>query len=686
MKRTLFSLALVAFCLASIQACQQEQPSDKTPEQTEEKTEDPQQPEDPTPDDPTPDDPTPEDPSPLDEALIPQMVDIPAGSFTMGSDTASGEDYDEYPAHTVTLDAFRMSACEITNLQYEAFDPDHKTIRVERDDAISKKDDQAVVDVSWNDATAYCAWLSEQTGKHFRLPTEAEWEYACRAGTNTPYYTGNTLPANMQKAQQTNRNLEAVNLTVGKTEPNAFGLYDMHGNVEEWCQDWYGPYSAEAQTNPGGPSKGLYRITRGGSHNTPVKYLRSANRMAATPDDFHLQIGFRIVESDITPVLSSPSSSVPRNMQDVSQDAFWSSSSMKASEQDPFFLEPIPFVVEPTDGTPFYGHNHQPAVTWCNNGDLLAIWYSTKDENGREMEVVASRLRKDASEWEPASTFFKVPDRNMTGSALGRLSDGTLIHMNGVANSGDWQNLALCARRSFDNGATWTDPVLVEPKHEKRHQVIAGTIVLKDGTVVQCCDASAESTGGSAIHLSKDNGVTWADQWDGKFPAFSASKPGSTIAGIHVGIVELSDGSLLTMGRSTSYDKVSMPKSVSNDQGKTWNYYTTEFPAIGSGQRLVLLRLTEGPIMMASFGENGLFVTLSEDEGQTWSTPKLLTDGVTRTLDGGAHTGTFTMDATHAEPKGYFCGTQTPDGTIHLLSSRIHYRFNLAWIRQQKES
>jgi hypothetical protein len=80
--------------------------------------------------------------------------------------------------------------------------------------------------------------------------------------------------------------------------------------------------------------------------------------------------------------------------------------------------------------------------------------------------------------------------------------------------------------------------------------------------------------------------------------------------------------------------------------------------------------------------DNGMTIFLSEDEGKTWSSGKLLTDGVSRTLDGGAFTGTFTMDADHAEPKGYFCGTQTPDGTIHLLSSRIHYRFNLAWIRQ----
>lgn len=635
--------------------------------------------------DPTPEpEPEPEpDPDPVDPALLPAMVDIPAGQFQMGTQGASGQDYDEAPAHSVSVSAFRMSACEITNVQYEAFDPEHKTIRTEREEGISKKDDQAVVDVSWNNAVAYCAWLSKQTGKNYRLPTEAEWEYACRAGTTTPYYTGNSLPSEMQKAQQTNRNLTNVNLSVGKATPNAFGLYDMHGNVEEWCLDWYGPYSADTQTNPGGPSDGLYKVTRGGSHNTPVKYLRSANRSAATPDDFHLQIGFRVVESDTQPVYSTPSTVVPACMANVKQDKVWSASSMASSSDPAFFAEPMPFVVAPTDGTPFYSHNHQPAITWCDNGDLLAIWFTTVEENGREMEVVGARLRHGASAWEPASTFFKVPDRNMTGSSLCHLPDGTLLHMNGVANSGDWQNLALCMRQSKDNGATWTKPVLVEPQHAVRHQVIAGPIVLKDGSIIQLCDGTADGSGPTAVHLSKDNGKTWADQWDGKRPIFAFDEPGNSIAGIHAGIVELKDGSLMALGRGLNLNNSGKtPKSVSTDKGKTWNFSVTDWPLIGSGQRQVMLRLTEGPIMFASFGSNGLFVTLSEDEGKTWSTPKLLTDGKTRTLDGGAFTGTFTMDASHSEPKGYFAGTQTPDGTIHLISSRIHYRFNLAWIKQ----
>ena len=600
---------------------------------------------------------------------LPQMVEIPGGTFIMGTAGARGFDYDEAPAHSVTVSAFSMSRCEITNRQFEEFRPGHKEMR--GDEGFSPNDNDAVINVTWEDAAAYCEWLSRSTGENYRLPTEAEWEYACRAGTETAFYTGDALPEDMQKQQKNNRDLQWVSLEVGKTTPNAFGLFDMHGNVEEWCLDWYGPYREEAQTNPGGPSSGLYRVTRGGSHNTPVEFLRSANRSAATPDAAHNMLGFRVVKSSTraSDLETYPAiAPLPRYAKDVKQEkACWESAT-----SSPRFEEPIYFTLKPTDGTVYYSHNHQPAVTWCDNGDLLAIWYTCEAEAGREMEVVASRLRRGANEWEPASFFFKVPDRNMTGSSLLHLPDGTLLHTNGVGRAGEWQNLALCVRRSTDNGATWSTPLLAEPRHVKRHQVIAGPIVLSDGTLVQLCDAEAGGNGGTSIHISEDKGYTWSD-------------PMGTIAGIHAQIVELKDGSLMALGRGDAIDG-RMPCSISTDKGKTWTCSASPFPPIGSGQRHVLLRLNEGPILLASFSgpdkrdNAGLFVSISRDEGNSWSAPKLLTDGKSRTLNGGAHTGTFTMSATQAEPAGYFCGTQTPDGTIHLLSSAVHYRFNLAWV------
>ena len=625
----------------------------------------------------------------------PRMVEIPAGYFWMGSE-GWNHNYDESPVHKVTFrKSFRMSETEITNAQFEEFMPEHRALRGK--DGLSFEDDEAVVNVSYDDATAYCRWLSEKSGKDFRLPTEAEWEYACRAGTYTLFHTGDGLPESMQKNQKTERDLVSVSLATARSEPNGFGLYDMHGNVEEWCLDWYGPYPEADQTDPAGHSSGIYRVTRGGSHNTPADFLRSANRSAAIPYDRHSQIGFRIVEGEADFTYLDTKENSGRK---ISQRKY----SWKRKTDEPFWTPPVPFVVSPSDGTPFYRHNHQPAITWCDNGDLLAIWFSCDAESGREMVVLGSRLRKGSSAWSEAELFFKVPDRNMTGSSLLHLPDGRLMHMNGVSNSGDWQNLAMCVRFSDDNGMTWSAPELAAPVHTKRHQVIAGPIITADGRIIQCCDAGPGSHDGTAIHISHDNGRSWNDPWDGApMPSFDEVESGSTIAGIHAGIVELKDGSLMTLGRGNTLTdpegRRHMPKSISKDGGRTWTYHRSGLPPIDGGQRLVLMRLKEGPIMLVSFTDHpqrtpekerglifngsrgyGMYVALSFDEGRTWPVRKLMTDGTERMLDGGAWTKQFIMDAGHAEPRGYLAGVQSPDGTIHILSSRLHYRFNLEWI------
>ena len=518
--------------------------------------------------------------------------------------------------------SFRMSPTEITNAQYEAFDPSHKAYRGYK--GFSKADDEAVIMVSWEEADAYCAWLSRKTGRTFRLPTEAEWEYACRAGSSTKYNTGDTFPEDQWKVQENTRDKVPVSLQVAQFAPNAWGLYDMHGNVEEWCLDRV---------------DGQYRAVRGGSHNTPVEFLATDYRSASIPEDRSVLLGFRIVED------------LPR-------------STAPGQTGAPFFAEPLPYVIPPVDGSPFYSHNHQPAVTWLPDGRLLAIWFSTDAEAGREMVVLQSTF--DGENWQPATLFCKVPGRNMTGSALLTLDNGDLLHFQGVGDAGEWKDLALALRR-WNNGS-WSPLQYIEPEHAVRHQVIAGPIVTKDGRILLCCDAGPDGEAGTALHVSKDGGKTWKDT-------------GSIIKGIHAGLVELKDGRLMALGRGNAIDG-RMPLSISADGGRTWIYRASEFPPIGSGQRLVLRRLQEGPLMLCSFGESGLYVALSYDEGACWPVKKLLTDGKTRTLDGGAWTGTFTLDATHAEPKGYLACTQSPDGTIHLLSSRVHYRFNLAWIEQ----
>jgi formylglycine-generating enzyme required for sulfatase activity len=170
-------------------------------------------------------------------------------------------------------------------------------------------DNQPVVLVSWYDAIEYCNWRSREEGlgpaymrngdsvtwdrsaDGYRLPTEAEWEYACRAGSMTAYSTGGSITTG-----QANYEWKAGKTSdVGSYAPNSWGLYDMHGNVREWCWDWRGPYSGGVQTDPEGPPSGTNRIERGGSWNTSGRNLRSAYRGSGTPSYRSYSLGFRLV-------------------------------------------------------------------------------------------------------------------------------------------------------------------------------------------------------------------------------------------------------------------------------------------------------------------------------------------------------------------------------------------------------
>jgi formylglycine-generating enzyme len=380
---------------------------------------------------------------------------------------------------------------------------------------------------------------------------------------------------------------------------------------------------------------------------------------------------------------------------------------------NPFFAGPIPFVLRPSDpGEPFHSHNHQPSITWLANGDLLAIWYSTRDESGPELTVLASRLRSGGEAWDASSEFFKARNRNMHGSSIFHDGNGAVYHFNGMGPDGGrgWANLALLMRVSRDNGVTWTTPRVIGPEIKGRHQVISGTIMTKAGVLIQNCDAVPGGNGGTALHISMDGGRTWTDPGNGKpDPRFVQGGTGEgTIAGIHAQAVELSDGRLMALGRGDTIEG-QMPMSLSSDLGNTWTYHSSVFPPIGGGQRLVLKRLREGPLLFVSFTSgnrrqpesngmtfvdqagrefigHGMHAALSFDDGASWPVRKLLTPGAGE-FDGGAHTGRFTATPTRAEHAGYLAATQSPDGIIHLISSRLHYRFNLAWLMEgAKES
>ncbi len=417
---------------------------------------------------------------------------------------------------------------------------------------------------------------------------------------------------------------------------------------------------------------------------------------------------FMVQEKDgkVAEVLPLVEDTPPQWAKDVSRKKADWSGGPKADEA--VFEGPIPFVITPTDtGETFLKHNHQPSITWLDNGDLLAIWYTTGEEKGTELTVLASRLRKGKHVWDPSSVFFKAPNRNMHGSGILRDDSGKLYHLNGMAREGamGWDKLAFLMRTSIDHGVTWSQPVVAGPEYKGRQQIISGGIINKQGVILQNCDAVPGSEGGTALQISTDHGLTWSDPGAGKpTPDFKAGGTGEgTIAGIHAGIVELTDGRIMALGRGNSIDG-KMPRSISANLGKTWTYDASPFPPIGSGQRLVLKRLKEGPLLLVSFTSAdrkqpratglmftdtkgggyicyGMYAALSLDDGKTWPYRRLLTPG-SGTYDGGAWTSTFTATPDQAEHAGYLACTQTPDGIIHLISSRLHYRFNLAWLKK----
>ena len=224
----------------------------------------------------------------------PEMVILAAGKFLMGSRRSVREG----PQHSVTISRpFALSIHEITFAEYDTFAK--ATGRQLPDDSDWGRGDQPVIYVSWEDATAYAHWLSEQTGQHYRLPTEAEWEYAARGTSMTAYSFGDD-PSRLGEYAWFGSNSGGKTQPVGKKKPNVWGLYDMHGNAWEWVEDdWHRNYDGA----PGDgrawirEPRGSGRVFRGGSWFDVVQYCRSAYRYFKSPDFRNSRLGFRLSRS-----------------------------------------------------------------------------------------------------------------------------------------------------------------------------------------------------------------------------------------------------------------------------------------------------------------------------------------------------------------------------------------------------
>ena len=222
-----------------------------------------------------------------------RMLLIPAGEFLMGSpDSDSDALTHEKPQHRVKLTRpFYLGVCAVTQEEYERV--------MGKNPSRFQGDPQRPVEtVSWNDAVEFCRRLSENEGKQYRLPTEAEWEYACRAGTTTKWCFGDS-ESQLGEYAWYDENSGGTTHPVGEKKPNAWGVYDMHGNVWEWCADWYeaGYYSASPADDPQCPSSGDVRVLRGGSWLIFPGGSRSAFRLGSAPDDRSRDNGFRLART-----------------------------------------------------------------------------------------------------------------------------------------------------------------------------------------------------------------------------------------------------------------------------------------------------------------------------------------------------------------------------------------------------
>lgn len=648
-------------------------------------------------------------PQPFTNSIGMKMRYIEKGSFIMGAQpdsfhigkpTSMSKDApsaDEQPAHRVTISkGFYMSETEVTIRQYQQFKKEYKGTGYFEPYATG---------ISWDEAQAFCKWLSKKEGKPYRLPTEAEWEYAYRAGSGGLFWSGHHLP---------------------EEDTNPWGLKNMASGAPEWCFDWVGSYPDTAQTDPVGYDHSWGKVIRGGAistrnqkgkvftPDTTAIFYCAANRsslppgypkMNATGQRPHF-IGFRVVLGELpktAPVHFEPGMAF-RGVSQRKADA-----GTGPSPDQPYFKS-RPLISSPPDMTSpeenkavglddgIIGNLHSGGVAVCPNGDLLYIAFSSqrkKSENASNTTMVATRLRYGSEEWEMPSLFYSLAGLN-DQSALLWNDSGKIWFFGGGRNFG---NSPFRYTTSNDNGASWSaitfpeikgavgdfapQPITSAFRGGANNSIYFGS----DGSLDESVSSSWAT---SFLWASDDDGNTWYDT-------------GGRTAGRHTSFALLGDGRILAMGGKDSNIEGYMPQCFSSDFGKTWTGRSkTPFAALGSNQRPVILRLKSGNLFMAgdfqsmkmfrnpppaAIAERGAYVALSSDNGETWkikklpsATPHQLWDGIADRSWPNEGWGTL----------GYCTATQNPNGIIHLISSKsmpaMEFAMNEAWILSGFES
>ena len=604
-----------------------------------------------------------------------QFATVPAGEFRMGADMqqipatvragfgAMSErpahgDFDEVPAHRVHITrSFSMGVTEVTMTQFQQFDPSYRGNPAQPGYAAG---------VSWKQAMDYCAWLSKRKGKPYRLPTEAEWEYAARTG-GTRLFGQSDTPLKID-------------------QPNAWGVANLGVGRPEWVLDWYGPYSAKPQTDPTGASQGWARVVRGGGldfrktkpgENYPADapyFERPANRASIAPDFASPQgnIGFRVVQAPM------PHGSTSQPFQYFFETAVKQTPDRITDGPDPtkpwmHLHEIFPDIGNRSmlemgwklglaRGLGIAYHN--TAIQELPNGDMLAAYYNTPDrEDDPDQTILVMRRRAGVEVWDMPEPWPYFADAANAAPVIWNDKGRVWFFWGTPRLLGAWP---FAFTTSADSGATWSAvrfPQFNAPIGAYVSQPINSIVRTADGTILLPTDSNGKDPTGnssiSAVWGSHDDGKTWYDT-DGR------------TGGRHTTIVLAHDGSILGFGGKNSNIDGRMPLAISRDGGKTWQKQKTPFDPLASGERPSVIRLQSGRLFfVADYNPNkekhlhkdGAYVALSDDDGVTWTMKRLPATILT---------------------VGYVTATQGANGVIHVITSKnkpdYEIELNEAWV------
>ena len=622
---------------------------------------------------------------PLAKDGVPRTVSIAPGTFTMGADAEllpdsvtngfgvmsrrpEHGDYDEVPAHTVRIShAFRISVTEVSPAEFKLFDPSYTP---------NPSAPAYASGISYQQAVAYCKWLSKKTGKPWRLPTEAEWEYVARAGGAKLYGNSDTPPA-----------VDAA---------NPWGVENLMVGRPQWTLDWYGPYQPGDQTDPVGAASGYTRSVRGGGldwRHTATKtapdlnvpatapyFTRAANRASMAPaySSHYGNIGFRVVQAPMPTTKPTPAQQFFFETAVLQQPIAPGALSAAPDSAKPWYhtheLFPnldghsMPGVGWKLGLAPGLGVNyHNSSIQQLPNGDFLAAYYNAPiNEDDPDQTILIMRRRAGSETWDMPDVFPQFADAGLAAPVFwnDKAHPGKIWMFFGFARLIGAPPFAYIV--SNDNGAHWSQvmfPYFPKPIGRYVSQPINSIVRAKDGTIYIPTDSTGREPDGngsiSAVWATKDEGKTWYDT-------------GGRTAGRHTTIVIAKNGDLLGYGGKNSEINGHMPMARSTDGGKTWQKSETPFDELLSGERPSIIRLADGrlfftgdfnPTHQKHIHKDGAYAALSDDDGAHWTIKRLPANILT---------------------VGYTTSTQDAGGIIHIVTSKNKPNFeielNETWI------